>query len=169
MNKTTAWVLIIVAFIIGGAIGFLAERQRATDKMEAFKLQVQKTLDKANIKAQKAEENLAMTKAAEIVVMAEDPKLGEYATAENGMALYTFDKDTASKSNCTGQCAVNWPPYTVTGSASSALPQNVGTIKRADGSAQYTWDGKPLYFYIKDVEKGDVKGEGFGGVWHLAK
>ena len=27
-----------------------------------------------------------------------------------GMALYTYDKDATGVSNCTGQCAQNWPP-----------------------------------------------------------
>ena len=34
-----------------------------------------------------------------------------HMTAENGMTLYIFDKDTADTSVCYDDCAVNWPPY----------------------------------------------------------
>ena len=35
---------------------------------------------------------------------------GEVMTDSKGMTLYTFDKDSKGHSNCTGKCAVNWPP-----------------------------------------------------------
>ncbi|HUM18196.1 MAG TPA: hypothetical protein VL086_21070, partial [Candidatus Nitrosotalea sp.] len=35
---------------------------------------------------------------------------GEVLTDAQGMTLYTYDKDTAGKSNCTGECAEYWPP-----------------------------------------------------------
>jgi predicted lipoprotein with Yx(FWY)xxD motif len=85
------------------------------------------------------------------------------------MTLYTYDRDTEGKSTCTGTCATNWPPYKAEGDSSAALQDNVGTIKRDDGSAQYTWNGAPLYLYIQDKEKGDVTGDGVGDVWHVAK
>ena len=44
-----------------------------------------------------------------------------------------------------------------------------GTVTRADGSAQLTYNGRPLYFYIKDTNPGDTKGQGVGGVWYVAK
>jgi hypothetical protein len=41
------------------------------------------------------------------------------------------------------------------------------TVKRKDGSLQWTYDGKPLYFYSTDKKKGDKTGDGIGGVWHI--
>ena len=41
------------------------------------------------------------------------------------------------------------------------------TVKRKDGSLQWTYDGKPLYFYSADKTKGDKAGDGIGGVWHI--
>ncbi|HSC01194.1 MAG TPA: hypothetical protein VLE45_14850, partial [Burkholderiaceae bacterium] len=34
----------------------------------------------------------------------------------NGMTLYTFDRDAAGKSACNGPCATNWPPLMAAGS-----------------------------------------------------
>ena len=30
-------------------------------------------------------------------------------------------------------------------------------------------NGKPLYFYAADVQAGDAKGDGQGGVWHAVR
>ncbi|WP_454818524.1 hypothetical protein [Labrys neptuniae] len=40
-------------------------------------------------------------------------------------------------------------------------------VKRADGSLQWSYDGKPVYFYAPDKKKGDKTGDGIGGVWHV--
>lgn len=104
---------------------------------------------------------------------ATDPKLGTMLVATNGMTLYYYTKDTANVSNCTGQCAVNWPPYTVNAANASNLAGGlnvtgkIGTITRADGTTQLTYNGKPLYFYIKDKKPGDVTGQNVGGVWFV--
>lgn len=37
----------------------------------------------------------------------------DYLTDQNGMTLYTFDKDRPGESNCYDQCALSWPPYLV--------------------------------------------------------
>jgi hypothetical protein len=44
----------------------------------------------------------------------------------------------------------------------------VGTIARSDGRPQATYNGHPLYRFVKDTKSGDTKGEGltaFGGTW----
>jgi predicted lipoprotein with Yx(FWY)xxD motif len=45
----------------------------------------------------------------------------------------------------------------------------VSTITRADGSAQLTYKGMPLYFWKSDVKPGDTTGNGVGGVWSVVK
>jgi predicted lipoprotein with Yx(FWY)xxD motif len=170
MNKTTAWVLIIAAFLVGGAVGFLAMRQRAIDTMEKYKLDAQKMVDEAKMTAEKAQQEVMMEEEkTEVIVMVNDPKNGTYATSTTGMTLYVYDQDDEGKSNCTGQCAVNWPPYKVEGAVPTNLQDNVSTITRADGTIQYTWNSMPLYYYVKDKAKGDVTGDGVNNVWHLAK
>ncbi|MDA8585312.1 hypothetical protein N9L47_03480 [Rhodobacteraceae bacterium] len=89
-------------------------------------------------------------------------------TAPNGMTLYTFDKDGPNVSNCYGDCATNWPPYTA--AANAASPGNGLTIiDRQDGTRQWAKDGAPLYFWVGDSAKGDTTGDGVGGVWHIAR
>lgn len=90
-------------------------------------------------------------------------------TGNNGMSLYTFDKDTAGsgKSVCNGPCAVNWPPLLASG---KDKPEGDYTlIQRDDGNQQWAYKGKPLYFWLKDQKPGDQTGQGFNGVWQLAK
>lgn len=97
------------------------------------------------------------------------------ATAVNGalvgpnqMTLYTFDKDAAGsgKSVCNGTCASNWPPLVA---AADAKPNgDWSVLTRDDGSRQWAYKGKPLYFWAKDQKPGDRSGDGFNKVWHLA-
>lgn len=86
-------------------------------------------------------------------------------TAENGMTLYTFDKDATNLSNCYDSCAENWPPYLASAGATMV---GLTAIVRNDGTSQWAKDGAPLYFWIGDNAPGDTNGDGVGGVWHIA-
>jgi predicted lipoprotein with Yx(FWY)xxD motif len=84
----------------------------------------------------------------------------------SGMTLYTFDKDSKGKSNCSGQCAAKWPPFTV---GTAPKSNEYSTVKRDDGTAQLAYDGKPLYLYTGDSKPGDRNGDNVNGVWHVVK
>lgn len=86
-------------------------------------------------------------------------------TDDNGMTLYTFDKDPAEQSACNGTCAQKWPPYLVGGSDRSA--DGLSIIERDDGSEQWAINGKALYLWVGDAKPGDTTGDGVGGVWHI--
>ena len=89
-------------------------------------------------------------------------------TTSKGFTLYSFAPDTSTKSNCNGACAQNWPPVHGPATA-SGVKGTFGTIKRSDGSAQATFDGHPLYTFVKDTGPGTDTGNGvsaFGGLWH---
>jgi predicted lipoprotein with Yx(FWY)xxD motif len=88
--------------------------------------------------------------------------------ADNGgRTLYTFDKDTANKSNCYGGCAAAWPPFIAKdGDRASA---GFTLITRDDGTKQWAMSGKPLYYFLADSQAGDIKGDGNGGVWHVIR
>jgi len=90
-------------------------------------------------------------------------------TGPNGMTLYTFDKDVAGsgKSVCNGPCATNWPPLAA--SADSRSGGDWTVITRDDGSKQWAYSGKPLYFWAKDQKAGDVTGDGFNNAWHAVR
>jgi predicted lipoprotein with Yx(FWY)xxD motif len=92
---------------------------------------------------------------------------GKIYTDQNGMTLYTFDKDSAGKSNCDGDCAAKWPPFMA---VADAAPEGDWTIvERTDGSKMWAYDGKPLYTWVNDKAAGDTTGDGVGGVWHVAR
>jgi predicted lipoprotein with Yx(FWY)xxD motif/plastocyanin len=97
--------------------------------------------------------------------------LGTYLTGPEGKALYLFTKDSKDASNCSGQCATNWPPLTVAGSAApsgdTGVSGTLATITRADGALQVTYNGIPLYYFAKDVAPGDTNGQGVNDVWYL--
>lgn len=96
-----------------------------------------------------------------------DTSAGAVLTNAGGFTLYTFDKDGDGVSNCYHQCAVNWPPMPA--EASSKNEGDFSVVKRDDGTFMWAHNGQPLYTWIGDTEKGDVTGDGVGGVWHIAK
>ncbi len=67
---------------------------------------------------------------------------------------------------------VAWPPLTVASEADLVAGEGVtgelGTIERADGSLQVTYNGQPLYFFFNDLAAGDATGQGAGDVWFVA-
>ncbi|MGE3907691.1 MAG: hypothetical protein AB7F36_17195, partial [Reyranellaceae bacterium] len=87
--------------------------------------------------------------------MVADSAKGKILTDAKGMTLYTFDRDTATKSNCNGQCAVNWPPL-MASTAGAAGDWSV--VTRDDGAKQWAYKGKPLYTWVKDARPGDTTG-----------
>ena len=93
---------------------------------------------------------------------------GVYATdvltGKNGMTLYTFDADSAGRSNCNDGCLVVWPAARP-GDASGT---HFSEITRPDGTPQLTYAGKPLYYYVNDRKPGDRNGDNVQKVWHAA-
>jgi len=86
----------------------------------------------------------------------------------NGMTLYTFDRDASpGKSACNGACATNWPPLMAAAGAEAAGDWTL--IGRDDGTRQWAYKGKPVYYWAKDHKPGDRTGDGLNNVWHLAR
>lgn len=104
--------------------------------------------------------------------VASDPGgLGSYLVAANGMTLYVFKRDALGVSNCVDQCLAAWPPYVVESAEGLTLaediPGEIGTIERADGTLQVTYNEMPLYFWQNDMAPGDVSGNNFRTVWTI--
>ena len=87
----------------------------------------------------------------------------------NGMSLYTFDRDAAGsgKSVCNGPCATNWPPLMAGADASASGDWTV--VVRDDGSRQWAYRGKPVYYWVRDTKPGDRTGDGFNNAWRLVR
>lgn len=85
------------------------------------------------------------------------------------MTVYTFGNDRPGVSNCSGACLAAWPALTLaagqTPLAGPGVTGALGTITRADGSIQVTYNGLPLYFFHNDRKPGDTNGNYTG--WHL--
>jgi predicted lipoprotein with Yx(FWY)xxD motif len=92
----------------------------------------------------------------------------------HGKTLYVFDLDTTGKIACGTGCTALWPPLVVPSGSSaptgvSGVTATLGTVMRPDGTTQLTSDGRPLYTFARDTAAGQTNGDGFGGIWHVAK
>jgi predicted lipoprotein with Yx(FWY)xxD motif len=98
-------------------------------------------------------------------------RLGRILVDSTGHTLYLFKVDSATKSACTGACATAWPPLLANGKPTADAQLSaaeVGTITRSVGQRQVTYNGHPLYTFIKDTKPGDTAGQGvvaFGAGW----
>src|SRR5262249_18334152 len=95
---------------------------------------------------------------AALPTLVKSPPASVLANAQ-GMTLYVFAEDKKNTSNCYDttafKCATLWPPATVAKGTTvpktiSGIPGTFGTATRKDGSLQLTYDGAPLYTWIKD-------------------
>jgi predicted lipoprotein with Yx(FWY)xxD motif len=107
------------------------------------------------------------------VFMVPDGGQGVILTDPEGWNLYTWVGDRPGMANCTGECAITWPPYLVEDEvvAPFGLPGNLGIVVRPEGGLQVAFDGWPLYYFTGDGRPGDAKGNeivGFGYSWQVA-
>jgi predicted lipoprotein with Yx(FWY)xxD motif len=99
--------------------------------------------------------------------------LGQILVDGKGRTLYLFQKDQPNQSACSGACVSAWPVDQSGGSpkASSGVKASMlGTIKRADGTMQVTYNQHPLYYYSGDTAAGQQSGQGlnaFGALWYV--
>ena len=87
------------------------------------------------------------------------------------LTVYLFEGDNGGASSCSGECASVWPAVSGHPQASGqAVASHLGTITRADGTTQVTYNGHPLYLYSRDKDDGDAYGQGlksFGASWYV--
>jgi len=114
--------------------------------------------------------------AATLALKMADTSLGSIVVDGKGMTLYMFAPDTRNVSNCEGPCLAAWPPVLlpkggtladVKLEASGLRRLLLGQAMRADGTAQVTYNGWPLYYWVKDTKPGDVTGQNVNAVWFV--
>ncbi|HEX8530188.1 MAG TPA: hypothetical protein VF646_09195 [Cytophagales bacterium] len=105
------------------------------------------------------------------VKLSNNATLGNVLTDKDGKTLYFFTKDADGTSACTGGCLAAWPIFyeKEIAPAQGLNAADFGVITRADGAKQTTYKGLPLYRFANDAAAGEVKGEGSGTVWFVAK
>ena len=92
-------------------------------------------------------------------------------TNAQGMTLYYFTPDSATKAACTTGCVSTWPPLLFQSSSTPASAASLsGTLNAvSDGNGmQVEYNGHPLYTYSGDTAAGQTNGEGIGGKWFVA-
>jgi predicted lipoprotein with Yx(FWY)xxD motif len=97
--------------------------------------------------------------------------LGSILVNSSGRTVYLFKADVGTKSACSGACAAAWPPLLATGTPTAGAgltASKLGTTTRSGGKQQVTYNGHPLYLFIKDQKPGQTTGQGvtaFGAPW----
>ena len=162
-----AAILVFVSGCLGGQTGYSNGNTPTTIATITGDTSAPSTVTPATTAT--TETDAVVAKTIELVVSS-SPSLGSFLVDQDGKTLYVFTVDTPEKSNCNGQCAAIWPPFTATYSpvAGEGVSGVVGMIQRSDGSRQVTYDGRPLYYYYKDLEPGQTNGQGVNGVWFVA-
>jgi predicted lipoprotein with Yx(FWY)xxD motif len=100
---------------------------------------------------------------------AKSSTLGPILTDGHGRTLYLFTPDKENLSVCYDGCATAWPPLLVGNTTVSldGIGGTISTVMRLDGNRQVTYDGKPLYYFIRDTSPGETKGQGVRNVWYV--
>src|SRR2546423_10269165 len=81
---------------------------------------------------------------------AKSSRFGTVLFDSRGFVLYAFTKDQR-RSACSGACAQKWPPYVVrhgVRAGTGVKASLVATVRRATGSRQVKYPGRPLYYYV---------------------
>jgi predicted lipoprotein with Yx(FWY)xxD motif len=100
-------------------------------------------------------------------------RYGRYLTDGAGRTLYLFTRERGRRSRCYGACADAWPPLLTRGrprAARGARSRLLGTTRRRGGSRQVTYNGHPLYYFVRETRAGQIFCQDvveFGGTWLL--
>jgi predicted lipoprotein with Yx(FWY)xxD motif len=98
--------------------------------------------------------------------------LGTFLVTKDG-TLYLFEKDGKDKSECSGECADDWPPLLSKDAPKAGhgvKASLLGTTKRSNGKQQVTYNDHPLYYFSGDQTPKQTRGEGvheFGAEWFV--
>jgi predicted lipoprotein with Yx(FWY)xxD motif len=102
---------------------------------------------------------------------AKNTDLGTVLVNSTGRTLYHFTSDTRAKVSCTASCVALWPPLLIAAGAKPVAGPGIsaaklGTLKRADGGLQVTYNGMTLYRYAGDSKAGQANGEAVSDKWY---
>ena len=102
------------------------------------------------------------------------PGAGRVLADGQGFTLYAYMPDRQGQSRCSGVCAQNWPPLTLPAGAAGPAGRDgaraslLGTVRRPGGARQVTYNGWPLYLWVRDQEPGQATGQAENmGLWYV--
>jgi predicted lipoprotein with Yx(FWY)xxD motif len=88
---------------------------------------------------------------------------GRLLTTSAGLSVYTSEKDSPNKSNCTGECLAAWEP--VLAGQYTFSNGDWSVFERMPGVRQWAFRKKPLYRRIGEEKFGSFEGGDVPG-WH---
>ena len=104
-------------------------------------------------------------------IVVKDSPFGRVLFDANGQVVYVFEQDGKNRSACTSaECVEAWPPVLtreMPAAGAGVDAGQLGTIRRADGMLQVSYNGRPLYFYEHEAP-GEIKCHNVdlhGGLW----
>lgn len=152
--------------------GFLEPRQAivfSQDGARAYVLNRDLSISFIDVKSGTIVDKIRADRSYKLQVL-ESAEVGKYLADKEGMTLYYFKKDTPGVSNCSGKCLENWPLFYAENikATEGFHKKDFGTITREDGQKQTTYKGFPLYYFVKDQQAGDLKGQGVNNSWYVA-
>lgn len=105
------------------------------------------------------------------IMIATNQKLGNYLVDSDGMTLYYLEGESTSTIKCNGMCLSFWPAFDVKSIVVPAgiNPSDFQIFTRSDGTKQVSYEGKPLYYFVRDAHRGDIFGNDLKdpfGVWY---
>lgn len=89
----------------------------------------------------------------------------------NGMTLYSLSVERHGRFICKNSaCLALWKPLVVPKGMTPTGVRGLSIVKRPDRRMQVAYKGLPLYRFVEDRKRGDVKGNGFKdvGTWRVA-
>jgi predicted lipoprotein with Yx(FWY)xxD motif len=89
--------------------------------------------------------------------------MGRLMVNAKGASIYTYDKDTATRSMCDEVCARVWLPVVAPSFAKASGEWSI--IERSPGVRQWAFRKKPIYTNTTDARPGSVEGSDIPG-WH---
>jgi predicted lipoprotein with Yx(FWY)xxD motif len=106
-----------------------------------------------------------------VVMTAKNKTLGKTILVNRqGLTLYSLSVERHGRFICKNTaCLSLWKPLVVPKGAKPTGVSGLGTVKRPDGRIQVRYSGGPLYRFVQDRKRGDIKGNGFKdvGTWRV--
>jgi predicted lipoprotein with Yx(FWY)xxD motif len=106
-----------------------------------------------------------------VVMTAKNKTLGKTILVNRqGLTLYSLSVERHGRFICkNAACLSLWKPLVVAKGVKPTGVSELGTVKRPDGRIQVSYHGGPLYRFVQDRKRGDVKGNGFKdvGTWRV--
>jgi predicted lipoprotein with Yx(FWY)xxD motif len=150
-------------WLVGGALGLIALAAAACGSSVSAAPTSAKAQSTAKVKAS----------APVSVMAAKNSTLGTILVNQAGLTLYRYSSDGKDMTTCTGACAAEWPPLTLSAGATKATAgpgvtaSQLGTFIRPGGAVQVTFNGMPLYRFASDTMPGQTHGQGAEGKWFV--